>query len=388
MSRSTPTAADQEIRSIAERCVMCGLCLPHCPSYRVARQEAESPRGRLALMARIAAGELDGSRQPTLDTCLGCGQCEPVCPAQVPFLRALTLTRSTHAPATETAMGWAARRLAQSSRLSRTLLRALILSRRHLPQRWRGRLNLDGLARLKCADQPPPARAEPEVPSAGRSLVVLCGCGGDSMETRAISALQHIAVVARVGLRIERATCCGALAAHLGHTQHLRAPELGQSEDVAVINSGCTAHWRGRLAPVEVAGIADCLERLIRTLGPRLRHRAARVAMHFPCSQRGIAGEAAALERLLRLLPGVELVGIPAQPGCCGAAGTYFLNQPEISRQLAQEMTAAIAALRVDLVVSCNGGCRAQLGQSLHDVGSPLPVLHPAELVALHLATD
>ena len=68
---------------IAAQCVMCGLCLPHCPSYVVTRIESDSPRGRLALMAKIATGEISNTQHPSLDRCLACGRCERACPPKV-----------------------------------------------------------------------------------------------------------------------------------------------------------------------------------------------------------------------------------------------------------------------------------------------------------------
>ena len=57
-----------------DRCVMCGMCLPHCPTYQLSRDEGESPRGRIALIQGLASGRLalNERLEAHLDRCLGC----------------------------------------------------------------------------------------------------------------------------------------------------------------------------------------------------------------------------------------------------------------------------------------------------------------------------
>ncbi|MGA0819731.1 MAG: 4Fe-4S dicluster domain-containing protein, partial [Ilumatobacteraceae bacterium] len=68
-------------------CVGCGLCLPHCPTFRVTGDESKSPRGRIEIMRALHEDQLgfDEEVVESLDTCVQCRGCEPACPSGVPY---------------------------------------------------------------------------------------------------------------------------------------------------------------------------------------------------------------------------------------------------------------------------------------------------------------
>ena len=44
-------------RSELSAYIQCGLCLPHCPTFRLTGMESASPRGRLMVMSAVAGAE-------------------------------------------------------------------------------------------------------------------------------------------------------------------------------------------------------------------------------------------------------------------------------------------------------------------------------------------
>ena len=78
---------DPQIDSLDDQaylqCIRCGLCLAVCPTYRASLNEADSPRGRIALAraqgeARLARSENYADK---FYRCLLCAACENICPS-------------------------------------------------------------------------------------------------------------------------------------------------------------------------------------------------------------------------------------------------------------------------------------------------------------------
>jgi glycolate oxidase iron-sulfur subunit len=85
--------------------------------------------------------------------------------------------------------------------------------------------------------------------------------------------------------------------------------------------------------------------------------------------------------RLLRQIPGLELVPHDDPTSCCGAAGIYNLTQPRMSRAVLAPKLDALASVDPDYVATGNPGCLMQLAAGLRSRGLRARAVHPVELL-------
>ena len=110
------------------------------------------------------------------------------------------------------------------------------------------------------------------------------------------------------------------------------------------------------------------------------------VAVHEPCTLRNVMKTATATYRILERIGGLKVVPLADNRTCCGAAGTYFLTQPEMSQRLLADKIEAIRNSGATSIVTSNIGCGLHLASGLQAAGIDLEVLHPAQIVARALA--
>lgn len=395
----------------ADQCVKCGLCLPHCPTYGQTRHEGDSPRGRISLMQGLASGALDVTPklEAHLDGCLSCRACERVCPAKVPYGELIDAGRAllaTRKPERAGLTKLAGALLTSSSGL-RSLQLLLWLYRSCGLQRM---LRASGLLRGRLARlesllparphgrQPPPAAG-----TQAETISLFSGCVGRLVDDETLRSLQRL--FEHMGYRVDMPGgqgCCGAIHQHAGlpgEAQRSVARNIaafGASTCVVHSASGCGATLvdYARLAEDGAAGagftakLDDACKALQRRWPDSLAllPLKARVAVHLPCTQRNVLGNTDAILDLLRRIPQIELVELDPTQQCCGAAGTYFVTQPQMADQLLQRKLDGASAMNPDYIVSTNIGCSLHIAGGLRRQGGEAPeVLHPATLLARQL---
>src|SRR5262249_9642943 len=84
---------------------------------------------------------------------------------------------------------------------------------------------------------------------------------------------------------------------------------------------------------------------------------------------------------VLRAVPGLELVPLRGSDSCCGGAGIYNLQHPELSAEILADKLAAIRESGADIVATANPGCIMQMGAGLRMNQMRVEVVHPVELL-------
>jgi glycolate oxidase iron-sulfur subunit len=369
---------DDELAS----CVSCGLCLPHCPTFRVTGEEALSPRGRISAMRSV---HVDGAPVTDefvhfMETCVQCRGCEPACPSGVQFGHLMEGTRETLAAQHRMTPWWQRLgfRVLGHHRILLGGSTVLALAQRaHLVPRW------VGISRLPLRRGAPPV-------ATGHDVWLFTGCVMDAWlrPTHRSTA----AVLDRIGVTFSLPTadgaCCGALHTHAGLVDEARAlaskviRSMPGDAPIVVNSAGCGAalkdygHLLGTQGAREfsnrVVDVHEFVAERVHLLRPTRRLGA--IVVQDPCHLRHVQRTHASVRTVLAAVG--QVVELDDDGLCCGAGGAYSAMEPELAAQIRERKLASIARAGGGLVASANPGC------AMHLAAAGVIVRHPMDIVA------
>ena len=406
---------NKDIIAATDKCVMCGLCLPHCPTYSITKNEAESPRGRIALVRALHEDKLSpGPALVThLDQCLACMNCMAVCPTKVDYAKILDAGRDV-----------TNQQHTFPYRLGRSLL-LVILSKTGIRKFIKGMLRVYHALRIdrlmkKVATRfphllraitliPRPSRIHPAVQSVPAHLpkkrvALVESCASDIFSDATLPAAEAVLQALQFEtVRFPQTHCCGALHQHNGDPRTARKLiqkfcDIFKNQNVDALVSlatGCAAQINrypellNDPLSVELANrhkdicsfTVEQLERQDLDFQPLPQ----KVFIHNPCTQKQISSDVHVVEKLLNVIPEIQLENFQDNSACCGAGGLNVLFQTKHADCLSKNMITEVVNSDAAYLVTSNIGCAMHFQAQLSKINVPVVVCHPIQLFAKQL---
>lgn len=342
-------------KGLAERgagCVLCGSCYGHgpanpmedepgfkskCPPYEFYRFQRFTPKSRWLMAQRVFHGldPITPELKEVIYTCTTCLMCQEICGVRNDGLGPWDIS---------VAMREEIARREGPLPAHRAILEGLSRyddpwSR---PAQERGRW-AEGLGVRRAAERPAPT-------------LLFAGCSSDQPEAR-----EGVVALARVlqrageefGILGEEESCCGLWAHDLGFRAEYRRLREKMIEKlrrygvrrVVVACGSCLRAWRSyppeALGDVEVLHGTEYVERLLEA--GRLRFAnpiSERITYHDPCHLGRGCGVYEPPRKILRAIPGLELVEMERRrrwSWCCGGGGGVPEAYPEVAEWNARD---------------------------------------------------
>jgi glycolate oxidase iron-sulfur subunit len=418
-------STSDDVLADADACVSCGLCLPHCPTYRLADNEAESPRGRIAIVRGLLSGQLpaDDMLLGHLDNCLLCRNCEKVCPAQVKYEQIIEGVRAElREKRIDLRQGnkYLVRLLASAIRYRRSMrpLASMLAIVQHSGLAWlAAKSKLPGISKLgrmatslpRFSLWPVTRKYFPAHSDARGTVALFTGCLSEQGEKEVL--LSAVSVLNRLGYNVripKQQSCCGANDFHEGSRKaglelvenNLAVFSRDDPEAVISVATGCGA-MLGKYT--EVAGgpgrtkennvfsgkTFDILEFLMSIDWPdnvSLANTSGRVYLHEPCSSYYAYRNTTTVKALLNRVPGIDICEVEAVSTCCGASGMKYLLNDEKSGVLGAELAQSVRENKPGYVLSANLTCRSHLQNMVSD--KAIHFMHPVQFIDQHLSVQ
>ncbi len=414
----------KDFEKIIGKCVKCGACQAHCPTYSVSKKEGDVARGKIALAAALLDGDtgLEEELERDISMCLMCGSCMQKCPNEVPTHEIVGAVRrqisdekglNFFGKSISTLLG--SKKIMNGLAKTGSVLSGFVLKK--IPQSSGLRLRIP-TPFMENRTLPRPAgknlfervpeyiKGESQKPTigffAGCSITYLYPETGEQM----VSILKNLGYSVYIPAAQQ---CCGLPALSSGNgelVEKLAGINRGAMSRIQVDHiitacascNGCIGEYyssmkmddnhegfSGKVVDFSVflndIGLFEQLSQI------KKWQRRTKVTYHDPCHLK-IQGITAEPRQLLQSLPNVEFVEMEGAAKCCGLGGTFSVSHYDKSKKIGAGKMNGLKESTAHLVATACPGCIMQLQDSINHDGLPVRAIHLLELLEKALESE
>jgi glycolate oxidase iron-sulfur subunit len=383
------TLSVKELIVEADRCVACGLCLPHCPTYRKTGSEADSPRGRIQLMRAVAQEILPNNDRfkEHIDLCLSCRSCESACPNSVNYGALVDTTRSLYVKKPSLALNLA-KPFIRSCSLARLITWPLwLIQQLKLKPLLQALLSQTKI--LPVIEKPVNWKTiYPATEKHKGAVSLFLGCASSALDSQTLNASIH--VLNRLGFDVHvpaSQTCCGSIARQAGDGEeasrliNTNSASFDNGLPILTSASGCGAGLKDYLPAHKVQDISAFLMACDWS-DAKVAPLKQRIFVQDPCTLRNVFKSQQAVYSLLKIIPEADIQALPGNSECCGGAGAYAINQPEMANKLLEDKLDAIVSSEATILATSNIGCSLHIASGFREKNLTVSIMHPIQIIA------
>ena len=371
-----------------DNCVMCGMCLNHCPTYMISNNESESPRGRISIIHGLNNEMLEPSNSALehINSCTLCLACESVCPAKVDFYKLITAARDKYFKNQKIIFRIKSKLI--SFFLTNNIFKKIIifsialLNKKSLKKFNKSIFKFMNYTQLKNSYITKINKLDVQ-----SSIGIFTGCASDIFEknvaTSCISLLKKNKIKSEI---INNIKCCGSLDYNSGRIKKgmlfnkAAIKEFNNKKYKKIIGyaSGCSSFINKNKNNIDYQ---DATSYILDTLNKKenlnFKKTNKNICVHKPCTTKSAEIDFSSLLNILKLIPNLKIYTFDDNY-CCGAGAQNILHNHENSKNMVKSKIDFINLNKIDLVLTYNIGCSLNFINSINlDEINKVQVIHP-----------
>lgn len=369
-----------------DNCAMCGMCLNHCPTYKISNNESESPRGRISIIHGLNDALLEPSESALkhINSCTLCMACETACPAKVDFYQLMTDARNKYFKNQK--IIFKIRTVLISFLLTKNYIKRFItLVVSTLNKKPLNKINKK-LFKFMNYTQIQDKYTKINYNTQG-NIGIFTGCASNIFQSDVANSCVKILEKNNINSEIiKNIECCGSLNYNSGRIEKgikqniaaMKEFRKNKYEKIIGYASGCSTFInKNKKDTAYQDATSYVLEVLANNKNNNFKITNKNICIHMPCTTKSAEIDFSKLIAILNKIPGLKVFTFEDNY-CCGAGAQNLVHNNENSIDIIKPKIEFIKSNNIDLVLTYNVGCSLNFINSINLKNiNTVQVMHP-----------